>query len=638
MKVHLSHLSIQQKIAGLLILYFVIACTAIFSTLFVSWRLEGGAAAINDAGKERMRSYQMGFLLLRYHNEGERQLTDRVEKVVREFEHTLTELQHGDPSRPLFLPNKPAIRQTLSLIQQAWKHDKKPLIEQILAEPDSVRRKALIQRFNQGIRAFVSHINDLVFQIEAKQTQATHLLRSFQIGLALSALVGTLILLFLFTRMVIRPIKELRAGLREMGERNFSQRLPVHAQDEFGELAAGFNQMAQQLQQSYATLEQRVRAKTRSIELKSRELKALYDIAAFLNQETISETLCDGVLGRMVTLFQAQGGVIRLISPKEDGMPIVASYGVSEDFLIEEAKLKCGECLCGESIHEQAGISCQISAHKGDDSMAFHCYQEGFASVVSIPIKNRSKNIGVLNLFFRQSRRLPAQELRLLDMICQHLGAALENQQLVAREKEMAISEERNLLAQELHDSIAQSLAFLNIQVQLLQDGLRKGKQEHVVATMELIKEGIQESYDDVRELLVHFRTRIDHDDIDVAIRSALEKFEGQTGIKTHYISDGNTVAMQPETILQVLHILHESLSNIRKHAKATQVEVQLHLGSACILTIRDNGKGFDLQHDTGETHVGLRIMKERAHRVGAQLDIDSAPGQGTTVTLILKP
>lgn len=167
-----------------------------------------------------------------------------------------------------------------------------------------------------------------------------------------------------------------------------------------------------------------------------------------------------------------------------------------------------------------------------------------------------------------------------------------------------------------------------------MQESLRKGQAERTSETLAHIREGIQESYDDVRELLVHFRTRIKHDDIDVAINDALEKFEGQTSIKTHYESEGHVLTLQPEIILQFLHIMHECLSNIRKHSQATQVDVHLSHGSECQLIIHDDGIGFDTNKTMSEMHVGLQIMKERAHRIKGTLTIDSSPQDGTTICL----
>lgn len=629
-------LTIQRKITSLLLAYFVIAFVAITSTLFVSGRLEGGAAAINDAGSERMRSYQIAFLLGQYIDTPSKKIITEVEQAIITFEQTLIILEKGDPDRPLLLPKKQDIRLLLQEIQQTWQLRNKLLVKEILDESDKEKATLLLKKYDEDLKIFVADIDALVVMVEKSQAQATRLLRTFQNGLVGLAFVGTLLLLSFFARMVITPVERLKKGLDTMGQGDFSIRLPVTSKDEFGDLAGGFNHMARQLQEIYATLEERIRSKTNTLEMKSQELAALYDTASFLNTSTATETLCDGVLGKMVTLFSAQAGVIRLVDHKGKGVPIVACHGVSEDFLTEENQLQCGECLCGETAEDGAAVSYKVFQVPDQLISESTCKREGFEGVVSVPVKARQRVIGVFNLFFNQPRILPRSELKLLETVCQHLGAAIENQHFVDREKEMAVSEERNLLAQELHDSIAQSLAFLNIQAQLLQDGLRKGQAEQIDTTLAQIKEGIQESYDDVRELLVHFRTRIEHDDIDVAIRDALEKFEGQTGITTHYQFNGNALTLQPEIILQFLHILHECLSNIRKHSQATQVEVQLSHGAECQLIIHDDGIGFDSTEDVGETHVGLRIMKERTHRIDGSLTIDSSPEDGTTICLTL--
>jgi two-component system nitrate/nitrite sensor histidine kinase NarX len=153
------------------------------------------------------------------------------------------------------------------------------------------------------------------------------------------------------------------------------------------------------------------------------------------------------------------------------------------------------------------------------------------------------------------------------------------------------------------------------------------------------IREGVQESYDVVRELLVHFRTRVEHADLATAISSALEKFEGQTGIRTSFRQRGSGAPLAPEYVIQLLHIIQEALSNVRKHAKATQVEVEMEQNEEYRIIVTDNGRGFDANQnpDTdAEQHVGIKIMKERAHRIGAELAIASARGEGTRVSLTL--
>ena len=292
-----------------------------------------------------------------------------------------------------------------------------------------------------------------------------------------------------------------------------------------------------------------------------------------------------------------------------------------------------GNCLCGEVARDGIAVSSDFAV--ATDAAA--CLQrDGFQAVVAVPIRSKQRVMGMLNLFFDTPRILPPSEIRLLESVGQHLGIAIENQRLVAREKEMAVSEERNLLAQELHDSIAQSLAFLNIQVQLLRNDLQQEQTDTALQGLEQISEGVQECYDDVRELLVHFRTRVGNADLETAVRSALEKFEGQTGISTVFSHRGSVPDLPPEHVLQAMHIVQESLSNVRKHAKASRVDVELVCDGECALYINDNGIGFDSAHDAGDTHVGLSIMRERAHRIGAELALESEPGQGTRVRLVL--
>jgi len=471
-------LSIRDKIIGLLVFYFLVALVAIGSTLLVSWRLEGGAAAINDAGRERMRSYRIAYLLEQQVKQPTTQLRDDIDHEVVLFERTLSELELGNPQRPLSLPKDVDVKTQMTQLRQTWQTSIHPYIMQILNTASIAEQEAQLIQYRPMLEQFVSGINDLVSMVERSNAHATSLLRFLQITLVSLALVGTVLLVYLFSHMVVRPVTRLREGIQRMAQADFDVRLPVTSQDELGELASGFNRMADQLQDIYATLEQRVEEKTRSIEAKNKELAAL--------------------------------------------------------------------------------------------------------------------------------------------------------------DKEMAVSEERNLLAQELHDSIAQSLAFLNIQVQLLQDDLQKDHIAEAMKGLAQIREGVQESYDDVRELLVHFRTRIGSTDLQTAIRSALEKFEGQTGIKTAFKISGNAPELQPEQVLQVMHIVQESLSNVRKHAKASQVEVELGCAQRCAIDIRDNGVGFDAAQDAGDSHVGLRIMRERAHRIGAELSFDSELNKGTHICLIL--
>jgi two-component system nitrate/nitrite sensor histidine kinase NarX len=247
--------------------------------------------------------------------------------------------------------------------------------------------------------------------------------------------------------------------------------------------------------------------------------------------------------------------------------------------------------------------------------------------------------MGEVDLFFHARTKPTTAEQSLFEVLCSHLASGMENLRFNSLEKEAAVSQERHLLARELHDSIAQSLAFLKIQVQLMRDAIKTCEPKEVASILEEIDAGVRESYSDVRELLMHFRTRTNTEDIEPALATTLQKFEHQSGIKTTLTVQGQGLPLSPDVQIQVLHIVQEALSNVRKHAHASQAWLDVQQVPCWRFEVRDDGIGFnpDLgQHD--ETHVGLRIMTERAQRIAAQIEIFSMPSRGSSVVLSLPP
>jgi len=625
------------KLTAILVVYLLVALVAVGLTLLMSWQLEGGAAAVNEMGSQRMRSYRIALGLTQTTLPAIDQSDSiaRTRMEIADFDRVLNDLQRGDSSRPMMLPRDRAIHARFSGLRTQWERDVKPRIEAILAAPSVETRRALLTGYVPRADAFVQQVDGTVRAIERAMSDNTRLLRTLQFGLIGLSVVGTVALIYLMFLLIIRPVSNLEDGMQRMEGGDFSVRLPIESKDEFGELAAGFNRMAAHLQDLYGNLERRVAEKTRTLEDKNEELGTLYEVAALLGQPASLEALCADFLRKIMSRLDAQGGAVRLIEADSGKIHLFVHEGISHELADAERCLKRDECLCGEGA-QRAQPSVHILVRGPLRTEPLRCREEGFATVGVFPIRLRDHNLGVFNLYFRSPRELSAQERFMLETIGRHLAIAVENQRLVARKKEMAISEERNLLAQELHDSIAQSLAYLNIQAQLMQDSLEHDKLDSAREELARIREGIQESYDDVRELLVHFRTRMAETDIEAAIASALVRFESQTRVKTRFLQSGVGLPLAPEMQLQVMHIVQESLSNARKHAGATSVEVEMQRGTAYRFWVRDNGKGFDLDSVPSDLHVGLRIMRERAQRIGGELQVTSTQGRGTEVLLTL--
>lgn len=626
-----------SKINAILLVYFLVALSMIMATLYVGRQLEGGAGAINEAGAQRMRTYRIAYLIERATDVAEPDSwLATARKAHEDFDAALELLDKGDPDRPLFLPRTEEVRSAFRSLREDWQTHVRPQVGAAMAAAranEDARRQ--LDDLSLAVREFVPKINALVLIMEKTNARYTKLMWIFQNALVGFALAGTLFLAYLFRVVVTRPVEILKGGMDAMAAADFGVRVPTQSRDEIGDLARGFNRMADHLRDLYGTLEQRVTDKTRDIELKNHELGALYEIAAFLAKPASVETLANGVLEKLRALLDAEGGAVRIIDSKAQTLEIIASAGMSMMFLEAEAHLPMGTCLCGRAAQDGQSVTQRPADCTG---LLLNCVHEGMQAMTAIPIKSKNQMYGVFNLFFRRPRILRVNEVRLLEAVGQHLGVAIENQRLAIREKEMAVSEERNLLAQELHDSIAQSLAFLNIQAQMLDVSLRDGQIEAAREELGRIREGVQESYDNVRELLVHFRIRVEHANLDDAIASALEKFEGQTGIRTTFERQGDMPPPDAVSAIQILHIVQEALSNVRKHARASAVTVTMRGDHEYSIAIRDNGRGFDPTMVTEErgAHVGVGIMRERARRIGARFGLESAIGSGTCVTLAL--
>ena len=213
----------------------------------------------------------------------------------------------------------------------------------------------------------------------------------------------------------------------------------------------------------------------------------------------------------------------------------------------------------------------------------------------------------------------------------------MESLRASAMEREAAVAEERSFIARELHDSIAQSLAFMKIQVQLLRQAAQRGTRPRCGAPWRNSTRACA-SYADVRELLMHFRTRTSEQDIEPALRATLQKFEHQAGLSTR-LTWTATASRWPPTCRC------RCCTSCRKRCPTCASTPARGMWS-CVqpsphwrFEVSDDGAGFDPADPArAETHVGLRIMQERAQRIGAHVRVRSAPGAGCTVVLELPP
>ncbi|MDZ4162375.1 MAG: type IV pili methyl-accepting chemotaxis transducer N-terminal domain-containing protein [Burkholderiales bacterium] len=603
--------------AGLLL----VALASIGLTLWVTWQLEGGAAAVNEAGRMRMQTWRLASSVQAHASPAE------VEQLVAQFDASLRVLRQGDASRPLFVPWDEAVRREFADVEAIWQNQRSQWRLQDGPKAQEVLRAA---------DAFVEAIDRLVLSIEKQLSGLTAILNLFQFVMMALAVGGAVIMLYTGYLYVINPLGHLRQGLQQLESGDFAVRVDVDTQDEFGQVAAGFNRMAATLQSLYGKLEIQVANKTRRIEAQRARLEALYEVSAFLASANTIEELSKGFSQRVRQVMKADAVAVRWSDEASQRYLMLASDCFPPEMQEEERSVLAGACACG-NLQPDARTRV-IPIHSLEAAPLQRCAKAGFQSLVSVPVRLQQRMLGEIDLFFRQPATLSADEAELLDALASHLASSLESLRAAALEREAAVSEERALIARELHDSIAQSLAFLKIQAQLLRTAVTRQQTEHVQTSLDELDTGLRECIGDVRELLVHFRTRTNTGDIEAALRETLQKFEHQTSLPTRLHISGEGLPLPADVQIQVLHVLQEALSNVRKHAHASHVGLEVAKGKEWRFAVIDNGQGFDTERQLGETHVGMKIMHERAARIGAQVSVTSTEGSGTTVTLTVPP
>ena len=617
-----NSLSLSAKLMRIGSALLVVALASIGLTLWVTWQLEGGAAAVNEAGRMRMQTWRLTSSVQAQVPQAD------IARLVGEFDDSLKVLRQGDPGRPLFVPWDEQVSGQFAAVESVWQVQRGLWLQKDGPAPMEALKAA---------DTFVEAIDQFVLAIERQLSGLTAILNLFQFVMMALAIGGAVIMLYTGYLYVINPLANLRDGLKQLESGDFSARVDVDTPDEFGQVAAGFNRMASTLQSLYGGLEIQVENKTRRIEAQRARLEALYGVSAFLAEANTIEELSRGFSQRVRTVMKADAVAVRWSDEANQRYLMLASDCFPQDMVDEERSLLAGACACGNLKPDARTRVIPINSHEAAPMQ--RCARVGYQNLVSVPVRLQQRLIGEVDLFFRNPVSLSPEEVELLDALASHLASALEGLRAAALEREAAVGEERALLARELHDSIAQSLAFLKIQAQLLRQAVNREQPAKVQATLDELDTGLRESINDVRELLVHFRTRTNTEDIEAALQETLQKFQHQTGLPTRLEVQGQGLPLPADVQVQVLHVLQEALSNVRKHASgATHVSLEVHKGLEWRLTVRDNGCGFDPGLSRGESHVGMKIMRERAERIGARVDVVSAPGQGTAMTLTLPP
>lgn len=225
-----------------------------------------------------------------------------------------------------------------------------------------------------------------------------------------------------------------------------------------------------------------------------------------------------------------------------------------------------------------------------------------------------------------------------LESLAEQQEAQLQAQQhqIERQSGQMLRLEERSQWANELHDSLAQTLASLKIQVRLLDDTLRQDNEAAVWREMEKIEATLDNANIELRSLITQFHAPIDRSGVISAVEKLISRFRQETDIEAVFQNQWPQVKLATDCEAHIVRIIQEALQNVRRHSQAHMVRVLLARGrnGEFRVLIEDDGIGFAPGTANGEDHFGLTVMADRANRIAGQLKVESESGEGTQVLL----
>ncbi|MET6678748.1 nitrate/nitrite two-component system sensor histidine kinase NarQ [Citrobacter amalonaticus] len=436
-----------------------------------------------------------------------------------------------------------------------------------------------LQWYQNNINAYVDKIDLFVLALQHYAERKVMLV----VGISLAGGIGIFTLVFFTLRrirhQVVRPLNQLVMASQRIEHGQFdSPPLDTHLPNELGLLAKTFNQMSSELHKLYRSLEAKVEEKTHDLHEAKRRLEVLYQCSQALNTSQID-----------VHCFRH---ILQIVRDNEAAQFLELTVG--ENWRISEGE-------------KQADLPMQI-----------------------LPVTMQETVYGELHW---QSQHV-ASAIPLLNSVSTMLGRGLYFNHAQKHFQQLLLMEERATIARELHDSLAQVLSYLRIQLTLLKRAIPEDNAP-AQAIMDDFSRALNDAYRQLRELLTTFRLTLQQADLPSALHEMLEALQGQTTAKLTLDCRLPTLALDAQMQVHLLQIIREAVLNAMKHASASEIAV------SCVTApdgnhtvyIRDNGVGIG-EPDEPAGHYGLNIMRERAERLGGTLSFSQPSGGGTLVSI----
>ena len=577
-------LTLVNQLALIVLLSTAIGVAGIGISARLVHGVQGSAHAINKAGSLRMQSYRL--LAAIPLTEGDSKLLDDMNATVFSEELQNAALRDGQDSQ-------------LKALQQYWQLELAPGMKH-------AQNQATVAT---DVASFVDRIDHLVTSFDHTTEQRIRyvvwLQRVMAIGMAL---------LFLFTIVwlrarLLRPWKQLLAMARAVSHRDFTQRVHISGRNEMASLGMALNNMSKELAESYSVLERRAQEKTAGLEQKNEILAFLWQANRRLHS---SAPLCER------------------ISPVLNGL-----QGLT---LLRDIEVRVYD-FEDEDNHQEFACHSDLEC---DDKGCYLCPRDlpplpDAGTTLKWRLSDAHNQYGILLATLPVGRHLSHDQQQLVDTLVEQLTSTLALDRHQEHQQQLIVMEERATIARELHDSIAQSLSCMKMQVSCLQ---MQGENlpEESRQLLGQIRNELNTSWAQLRELLTTFRLQLTEPGLRPALESSCQEYSAHFGFTVQLDYQLPPRFVPSHQAIHVLQIAREALSNALKHAQATEVTVTVSLRDNQVrLVVADNGRGVPDQAERSN-HYGLIIMRDRAQSLRGDCQVRRRENGGTEVVVTFIP
>jgi two-component system nitrate/nitrite sensor histidine kinase NarX len=438
---------------------------------------------------------------------------------------------------------------------------------------------------------------------------------------------------------IVRPVPRLAQAAAKIAQGDLSTPVSVQGSSEVRALAENFETMRQRLEQSRDELAAWARTLEHRVAQRSHELAALSEVVAFAARSQSRDELLSTALGQALQVMGAEIGGI-WIADAEGGLQLAASAGFSSEMQAPMAYFAPAEGVLGQAFTRGEPMALDDISQSPQLARAI-VRNQGLHAFAAAPLRFQGRSLGVMGIFSRSHHGFTPEAIGLATSIAQQIALTLDNMQLVeqvqAQARAVAALQERERIAGEIHDGVAQNLGYLYLQADQLLSDTPDEHPRGLRAQLQHMQSVLAATSADIRRFIARLRSaEAPPAPLEGGLRAEVERLAGELALRVDLHTDGVEDLVAPAGVAtELARIVAEALRNAANHggANSASIELQRQNGIAT-LRISDDGAGFDPDaplHD-GRSHFGISVMRARAARIGGELLIDSRPGAGTAV------